>query len=231
MQYLLSVKLKKGISALLLSKHINVAHSTALMMLHKIRRSMEEDMVNYKLGGEDKIVEADEIEIGGKNSKKQDVLVLLEKQKSVTKEELGRIRFVLLPDKQTKSIELALIPLIEKGTTIRVDGKKAYTKLAQRYFNRIGLDQVAHWEENYQHEHLKDLNMIVGNLKTWYRGIHHSFSIRNTAYYLNEFAYRFNRRRSEINIFDRLLDRCVKRPKILVFSLYKNESQYSPLAA
>lgn len=223
---------KKGISALLLSKHINVAHSTALMILHKIRRSMEEDMIQYKIGGKGKIVEADEISIGGKNAEKQDVLVLLEKKKSHQKETSGRIRFVLLPDKQTKSIELALIPLIEKGTILRVDGKKSYTTLANKYFNRIAsLDQVAHWEENHQHKHLKSLNTQVGNLKKWYRGIHHSFSIKNTVYYLNEFSYRFNRRRSEINIFDRLLKRCVERAKILTFTHYESENQYSPLAA
>ena len=222
---------KKGLSALLLSKYINVAHSTALMMLHKIRRSMEEDGVAYQIGGEGKIVEADEIEIGGKNASKQDVLVLLEKKQAKNKEKLERIRFILLPDKTMRSIELALIPFVAKGTTIRTDGKSVYATLAQRYSHRIKLDQIAHWEENHQHEHLKSLNMIVGNLKKWYKGMFNSFHIKNTAYYLNEFSYRFNRRRSEVNIFDRLLNRCIQRPHVLPFSLYKRESQYSPLAA
>ena len=218
---------KKGISSLLLSKHINVAHSTALMMQHKIRRSMQENVVDYQIGGENRIVEVDEIEIGGKNNTKQSVLVLLE----VEQRRLGRVRFVPLTDKTRNSIELSLVPLIAKGTKLHTDGNKVYSKIASCNFQYLSHKGVAHWEENHQHEFLQDINMVIGNLKRWYRGVHHSFYLKNTAYYLNEFAYRFNRRRSEINIFDRLLKRCVERPKCLTFKLYQSEAKYQPLAA
>lgn len=218
---------KKGISALLISKYINVAHSTALMMQHKIRRCMQENVVDYQIGGEGCVVEADEIEIGGKNSQKQRVLTLLEVQNN----RIGRVRFVPLANKTRKSIELSLVPLIAKGTTLHTDGNKIYSQIAKSNFRRLQHKGVAHWEEDHSHEFLDKLNQIVSNLKGWYRGIHHSFYLKNTAYYLNEFAYRFNRRRSEENIFDRLLNRCVTRPKSFSFKLYHSEIQYHPLAA
>ena len=34
--------------------------------------------------------------------------------------------------------------------------------------------------------------MIIGNLKRWYRGVHHAFRLKNTGFYCNEFTYRFN---------------------------------------
>lgn len=219
---------KKGISANLLSKQLKVAYSTALLMLYKIRREMEENAIEYKIGGPGKVVQADEIEIGGVGSQKQSVLILLEKEKN----KIGRVRFAPIPDKTTETIERYLIPQIEKDTILHVDGRKAYFSIKNRNYDRISeLVQVAHWEENYSHEFLKELNKIVSNLKTWYRGIHCQFAHKNTAYYLNEFAYRFNRRRSEVNIFDRLLKRAITRSQNMKMRILRNHEHYLPLAA
>lgn len=220
---------KKGISGCRLSRRINVSESTALLILYKIRKEMEENVIEYQIGGPDNFVETDEIEIGGKGKKKQKILVLLEKNKINGK--IGRIRFAPITDKSLKSIELNLIPMIKVGTTLHVDGNKVYSSLAIRYFRRLTINQIAHWEENYSHEFLNDLNTIVSNFKAWYKGTHHQFAFKNTAYYLNEFAYRFNRRRSEKNIFDRLLTRSIQRPKILKSSQLYVKKQYLPLAS
>lgn len=219
---------KKGISACLLSKQINVSETTALSMLYKIRKEMEEDEIKYQIGGDGSIVEADEIDIGGEGSEKQKVLVLLEKNKENDK--LGRIRFSLLPDKSLKSIESHLVQRVKAGTELHTDGNQVYDKIVKTYFKKYTLKQVSHSEENYSYEFLKDLDTIVSNLKKWYRGIHHHFSLKNTGYYLNEFAYRFNRRRSEINIFDRLLARSVLRTKNLKYREFIQDSQYLPVA-
>jgi hypothetical protein len=219
---------KKGISASLLSKQLKVAYSTALLMLYKIRRDMEENAIKYKIGGPGKIVLADEIEIGGFGSQKQAVLILLEKEKN----KIGRVRFAPIPDKTTETIEKNLVPQIEKGTTLHVDGRKAYFSIKNRNYNPISdIVMIAHREEYHSHEFVKDLNKIVGNLKTWYRGIHCQFAPKNTQYYLNEFAYRFNRRRSEVNIFDRFLKRAITRSKIMKMSRLRDHDHYLPLAA
>ena len=114
---------------------------------------------------------------------------------------------------------------------MQTDGNVTYSKIVTRYFHRLKLEQVAHWEENHEHKFLTDLNDIVGNLKNWYRGTHHHFKAKNVAYYLNEFAYRFNRRRTEYNIFDRLLSRSVKRIKDLTYEHIIDPVQYLPLAS
>ena len=220
---------KKGISGCQLSKHIEVSEATARLMLYKLRKEMEEDAITYQIGGPDAIVEMDEFEIGGVGSKaKQNTLILLEKQKN---QQLGRVRFAPLADETTKSLEMNAMPQLASGTKLHTDGKKTYKKLAQRYWSRIDLMQIAHWEENHSHTFLKDLNTIVGNMKTWYRGTHHSFATKNAAYYLNEFAYRFNRRRSERNIFDKLLKRSIIRARKLKKREFFSAEQYLPLAA
>ena len=217
---------KKGISAYLLSKHLNVTHSTAHLMLHKIRYEMTEDAIIYQIGGINSIVEVDEIEIGGENSQKQSVLVLLEKKNG----KIRRIRFAPIPDKKFETIEKNIIYQVAKGTTLHTDGKKGNLRLSLRNRKRISkVVQVSHKEENYSYEFLKDLDTIVSNLKMWYRGIHNHISSRNISYYLNEFAYRFNRRRTEINIFERLLNRSINRASIITQKKFLEKGQFLPL--
>ncbi len=178
---------KKGKSANQLSKEIHKDETTVLLMMSKIRKSMEENMVSYQIGGKNCVVEADEIEVGGKNGKKQIVLALLEKNPDGKK---GRFRLIPIKDKKASTIELALVPLIKQGSTLHTDGNPVYSLLQKRYSHYFDLKSVAHWEENFRHEFHKDINMIIGNFKRWYRGIHHSFNLKNTGFYCNEFTYR-----------------------------------------
>ena len=219
---------KKGISGVLLSKHIHVSESTALLMQYKIRKEMEEDMVKYQLGGPGCIVLADELDVGGVNSPKQAVLALLELN---TNKKQGRMRLIPIPDKKMLTLELNLVPLIAKGTTLHTDGKKEYSKIAIRNFKHLEHVGVAHWKENFTYQFLRALDINIGNFKKWYKGIHHSFALSNTGYYCNEFTYRFNRRRSEVNIFERLLGRAVSRSKRLKMRDFYQLKPYLPLAA
>jgi transposase-like protein len=61
---------KKGISAHQLHRTIGVTYKTAWFMCHRIREAMR-DVSGDKLGGEGKVVEADELWVGGKPRKGQ----------------------------------------------------------------------------------------------------------------------------------------------------------------
>ena len=121
---------KKGKSANQISKEIHKDETTVLLMMSKIRKSMEEDMVSNQIGGKNCIIEADEIDIGGKKRKKQPVLALLEKNSDNKK---GRLRLVPIKDKKTDTIEKVLIPLIKRGSILHTDGNPIYSALARKY--------------------------------------------------------------------------------------------------
>lgn len=217
---------KKGISSVQLGKNIGVLYMTAWLILMKIRKSMQEDVVKYQIGGVGKTVQADEIEIGGEGSEKQKILSLLEIDKQG---KIERFRFSPLKDKSSQIIEINLVPMIKKGTDIKTDGNRSYSFIDKSiHFN---WNKIAHWEENYQHMHLKELNMIIGNFKNWYRGIFAHFETKNASYYLNEFAYRFNRRRSESNIFNRLMKRSITRVQMVTYRELISTNEYYPMAA
>ena len=217
---------KKGVSAYALAKLIGVNKTTSWLMMSKIRKSMEERADIYQIGGVGSVVKADEIDIGGKGSDKQKVLMLLEKKDSF----IVRVRFAPIPDKSGKSILEHLLPMVADGSEIHTDGSPSYLKISEEKQRELTLEQVSHQQENYSYTFLKSLDVIVGNLKKWYQGIHHHFDDKNTAYYLNEFAYRFNRRKSDENIFDRLLSRSVKRPQMLTYKQLTSPFEYLPLA-
>lgn len=196
-------------------------------MMSKIRKSMEERAEIFQIGGPESIVEADEIELGGIGSKKQKVLMLLEKKDSY----IMRVRFAPIPDKTSKSISETLALMVAKGSEIHTDGSPSYPKILDDKTNEFILEQVPHHKENYSYSYLKSLNMIAGNLKNWYKGIHHHFDKKNAAFYLNEFAYRFNRRKAEGKIFDKLLTRSIQRPQMLSYKELTSPKEYLPLAA
>jgi hypothetical protein len=49
------------------------------------------------------------------------------------------------------------------------------------------------------------VHRVFGNLKTWLRGTHHGVSHKHLQAYLNEFTFRFNRRRTPMAAFQTLL--------------------------
>jgi len=49
------------------------------------------------------------------------------------------------------------------------------------------------------------IHLVLSNLKTWLRGIHHGVSPQHLQAYLNEFTFRFNRRFYPFNALRSLL--------------------------
>jgi ISXO2 transposase-like protein len=54
-------------------------------------------------------------------------------------------------------------------------------------------------------EYLPIIHLVFSNLKSWLRGTHHGVSPQHLQAYLNEFAFRFNRRFYPFNAFRSLL--------------------------
>ncbi len=52
---------------------------------------------------------------------------------------------------------------------------------------------------------LPHIHWVFGNLKTWLRGTHHGVGHDHLQLYLDEFAFRFNRRRTPMAAFQTLL--------------------------
>ncbi len=71
---------------------------------------------------------------------------------------------------------------------------------------------------------LPRIHQEFGNLQTWLRGTHHGVSNKHLPAYLDEFAFRFNRRRTPMAAFQTLLGLGGRRTPTTYKQLYAVES-------
>lgn len=210
---------KKGVSMLYLQRQLGIkSYQAAWLMGHKIRQAMQERDSVYTLKG---TVEADEIVIGGKQSRGE------RKESGTNKsvffigvEEGGenKPRFVTFEELKTiydQTIVSAVEKKIQKGSTIKSDGSWAYRK-AKGYTLKQSVFQK---NPQASAEHLKWVNMLTSNLKRFLLSTYHGVFSKYRNEYLAEFAYRFNRRYWPEQAFDRLLYACIKATPVKIPAL------------
>jgi hypothetical protein len=96
----------------------------------------------------------------------------------------------------------------------RADGATLWTGSQKPHFARDGVARVLGLPQDKVHGiwvpgpgsyDLPIVHLMFGNLKNWLRGCHHGVSPQHLQAYLNEFAFRFNRRFYPFNSFRSLL--------------------------
>jgi transposase-like protein len=94
---------------------------------------------------------------------------------------------------------------IVPGSTIGSDAYAAYNSLAKKY----KIDQKK-FDPIENPEHLKWIHVVISNAKAFIEGTFHGLDKPHLQSYLDEFCYRFNRRKFVGQAFFRLLSCCTK---------------------
>lgn len=134
-----------------------------------------------------------------------EVISYVDKRRTAT-EKAGRIRLAIAQKADEESIGQFLMQNVTEGSTIRTDGWKGYSKTALA---------------NYRHSQspgarAAHIHRAFGNLKTWINGTHHGVAPKYLQTYLDEFVFRFNRRKTPMAAFQTLLGIATcKSPKTL----------------
>ena len=199
----LMTTLTPGISALQLQRQLGLAsYQTAWTMLHKLRRATV-NPDRERLRG---TVEVDDAYVGGKE---QDVIGRQVETKTpivvaveVRGRASGRIRLSALSDVSSESLIPFVQATIESGSTIHTDGWSGYERLKEAGYQHCvrPIKEAKNVSEVLRHAH-----RAISNLKAWLLGTHHGVSRKHLQPYLNEFAFRFNRRRTPMAAFQTLL--------------------------
>jgi len=188
------VNQKNGVSALGLQKALGLkTYQTAWAWLHKLRRAMVRPG-REKLSG---LVEVNEAFIGGERSGKRGrgaegkSLIFIAAEDAGGR--VGRIRMTMLDDASGDTLTKAVQETIEAGSCIRTDGWGSYASLS-----RHGYTHSAATHKNTEAGDATPLAHLVASLfKRWWLGTHQgAISHENLRYYLDEFTFRFNRRKS-----------------------------------
>ena len=202
---------KNGASALGLQRVLGLgSYKTAWSWLHKLRRAMVRP-------GRDRLsgrVEVDETYLGGveegvRGGRQTETKALI----AVAAEEdgvgSGRIRMATIPDASAESLMAFVGEAIERGSVVHTDGWLGYEPLPKRGYQH----QVTFLEGPESASRLLPrVHRVVSLLKRWLVGTHQgAVSHEHLDYYLDEFTFRFNRRksRSRGKLFYRLAQQAV----------------------
>ena len=193
-----------GFSAVQLQRQLGLGrYETAWTMLHKLRRAMlrpERD----RLSG---VVEVDEAYVGGveegrrggrrRDSSESIVVGAVEARGRGS----GRVRLAVVGDLSAASLVPFVEAAVEPGGTVLTDGWQGYAPLRERYDHRPSTVGDARNASKL----LPRVHRTFSNLKTWLKGTHHGVSGKHLPHYVDEFVFRFNRRRTPMAAFQSLL--------------------------
>ena len=216
---------KHGVSALGIQRSLGLgSYQTAWAMLHRYRAAMVRPG-RERLSGH---VEVDEAYVGGVEGKVHGreteskaivaIAVEIENPKG-----FGRIRLEHMTDVSKESLLPFIDGAVEPGATVHTDGWQAYLTLADRGYEHERT--VMSQQSDPAHVVMPGVHRIARLLQRWLLGTHQGrVSHEHLDAYLNEFTFRFNRRRSRRRglLFYRLLEQAVAADPVTYRSLLVN---------
>lgn len=195
-----------GISAVQLRRQLGIRrYETAWTMLHKLRRAMvrpDRDRLRGTVEVDETYFSAPDGLVGRAMGKMTGDRVLVVGAVEVRGRASGRVRLALAPDASGPSLTGFVSAHVEPGTIVVTDGWQGYAPLRRLDYQHRPTTQGPPERAD---KILPRIHRVFSNLKTWLRGTHRSVHYRHLPAYLNEFAFRFNRRRTPMAAFQSLL--------------------------
>jgi transposase-like protein len=187
---------KKGMSALQLSRMLGITYKSAWFMCHRIREGMVPTNPS-PLGGENKVVEADETFIGGKKKnrayakkepKKQVVLTLVDRE--------GESRSFRVADVSAKTLREKIVTTVSRQSYLATDEHPSYVPIGREFKNH---GTVNHSADEYVRLggflHINTAEARFSLMKRAVYGTHHSVSEAHLPRYLVEWDFKWNTRK------------------------------------
>src|SRR5689334_23515346 len=194
---------KNGMSARQLWLQLGLgSYKTAWLLLRKLRRAMV-DPEREPLAG---LVEADETSVPFRAKgepvgpgRSHDGKLLLAGAVEIVGKGPGRVRLAVIDDYSAVALGAFVAAVIAIGSTVVSDGWPGYKKLKDvKHDPRVVGDAPAHTVLPWIHR-------VFANAKRWALGVYHGLREKHLQAYLDEFVFRFDRRRTPQAAFARLL--------------------------
>ena len=204
---------KQGASALAIQQVLGLgSYRTAWAWLHKLRHAMVRPDRERLEGA----VEVDEAWVGGfepgmfgRQAAARAIVVIAVEERGPA---MGRVRMLRLHDGSAGSLESFVKAVVVPGSVVHTDGYTGYANLTAAGYEHRPIVLRGRPKEAAT-ELLPRVHLVVSLLKRWLLGTHQgAASLDHLDYYLDEFTFRFNRRRSRHRglLFKRLLENAVR---------------------
>jgi transposase-like protein len=195
---------KKGMSALQLHRMLGITYKSAWFMAHRIREAMKDDVATSgPLGGNGKIVEADETYFGnkddrptrttrgrpftksGKAAAKRPVVSLVERG--------GKVRSFAVKHSTAASVRDILVRNADRASRLHTDESRLYTVLGAEFAKH---ETVRHTAGEYVRGdvHTNTVEGYFSIFKRGMKGIYQHCGEAHLHRYLAEFDFRYNNR-------------------------------------
>ena len=205
------VNQKQGVSALGLQRVLGLgSYQTAWAWLHKLRRAMVRPGRDALEG----IVEVDETLVGGvkpgKRGRGADGKALVAVGVEVYESGPGRARMRRICDASADTLTEFVLDHVARGAEVHTDAWDGYNDIGRYRFQHVVTNISASGDP--AHVVMPEVHRVASLLKRWLLGTHQgAVSHDQLDYYLDEFTFRFNRRRSRHRglLFYRLLEGAV----------------------
>ena len=188
---------KKGMSSHQLHRMLGVTYKTAWFMCHRIREAMRDDAHKETggLGGDNKVVEADETYVGGKAKNrafrepapKKAVVSLIERD--------GRAASFHVANVTAKTVRPIIVTNANRASVLMTDDSNIYPKVGTEFANHHSVNHSANeYVRLGPYVHTNTAENFFSILKRGITGAYHSVSEAHLHRYLSEFDFRYNNR-------------------------------------
>ena len=196
---------KNGISARQLWLQLGLgSYKSAWLLVRKLRRAMV-DPGREPLAG---LVEVDETSIpfrgkdapaGRKPGRSHEDKLLIAGAVEIRGKGPGRVRLAVIDDYSAATLGGFVAAAIADGGTVVSDGWSGYRRLKDvKHDPQVVGATAAHLVLPWVHR-------VFADAKRWGLGVYHGLRQKHLQAYLDEFVFRFNRRRTPAAAFERLL--------------------------
>jgi transposase-like protein len=205
---------KNGASALGLQRVLGLgSYETAWTWLHKLRRAMirpDRDRLSGWVEVDETMVGGLEEGVAGRQTESKALVVIAAQADGPG---TGRIRMQVIENASAASLHSFVQDCIDPGSTIHTDGWQGYAGLETKGYQREITRLRGRRKE--ASKLMPRVHRVASLLKRWMLGTHQgAVAPAHLPYYLDEFTFRFNRRRSKSRgkLFFRLTQQAVTTP-------------------
>jgi transposase-like protein len=204
---------KNGASAASVQQILGLgSYQTAWTWLHKLRRAMirpGRDRLHGRVEVDETYVGSEDEHTAGRQMKNK-VLVAIAAEEDGRG--IGRIRMARIPRATKRVLQRFTQEVIESGSIVHTDGLPSYHGLETLdYQHEVSV--LLGQEKDAALRLLPRVHIVASLLKRWLLGTHQgAVSPKHLDYYLDEFTFRFNRRksRSRGKLFYRLVQQAAQ---------------------
>jgi transposase-like protein len=194
-----------GISAKQIQRETGVTYKTAWRMMKQVRKLMAEKI---RLEGQ---VEADEAEFGGSDLNKP--LHLRGKAKTTVLgmvERGGRVVAEIVPNSTAVVLAPNVRRFVRKGSTVITDRNPSYNTVSEgRKYTHLTVNHSRGYVDG--HAHTNTIDGFWSLVKRGIKGVYYQVGLPYLQSYLNEYAFRYNRRKVMVPMFTLLAERTVQQ--------------------